>query len=109
MCVHRATRSERTNPATTPTKSTKSSRLNIRTTDAEKHLLEQAAALSRMTASQFVMEAALRSAEAMLADQTRFALAPEEWQAFKEMLERPARVLPALRSAAAKPSPFSER
>jgi uncharacterized protein (DUF1778 family) len=96
-------------PVTADAKNTKSSRLSIRTTDAEKRLLEQAAALSRVTASQFVMDAALRSAEAFLADRTYFALAPEQWDAFTEMLERPARVLPALRAAASKPSPFSER
>lgn len=97
------------NPIAAEAKNTKSTRLNIRATDDEKHLLEQAARQSRVTASQFVMQAALRSAEEVLAEQTRFALAPTEWDAFTTMLDRPTRTVPALREAASKPSPFSGR
>ncbi len=84
-------------------------RFNIRATKAEKALVEQAARLSRVKSSQFVLQAALRSAEAVLADQTVFTLPAAEWDEFVALLDRPARVVPALREAASKPSPFGER
>ena len=88
---------------------TKSDRFNIRTTSFEKALVERAAQVTKMTTSQFVVQAAVRSAEEVLADQTRFLLAPAEWDAFVAALDRPARVIPALKQAASKPSPFSDR
>ena len=87
----------------------KSDRFNIRTTSHEKSLVAQAAHLAKMTTSQFVLQAAVRSAEEVLADQTRFVLAPKEWEAFVEALDRPAREIPALKQAASRPSPFSGR
>ena len=87
----------------------KDQRLNIRTSAEVKSLVEEAARVSHMTASEFVLQAALRSAEQVLSDQTRFVLPPEQWQEFTALLDRPARVIPALRDAMAKPSRFSER
>lgn len=91
------------------TRVTKGSRLNLRATADEKRILEQAAEITHVTASQFVMRAALRSAEEVLGDQNRFSLPPQEWDAFVRSLDRPARVIPALQRAATKPSPFSDR
>ena len=87
----------------------KRERFNIRTTSEEKALVERAASLVRMTTSQFVLQAAVRSAEEVVADQTRFVLSPEKWDAFVEALDRPAREIPELKRASSKPSPFSER
>jgi uncharacterized protein (DUF1778 family) len=36
-------------------------------------------------------------------------LSPEKWEAFVEALDRPAREVPALKRAIAKPSPVSGR
>ena len=87
----------------------KRERFNIRTTSEEKALVERAASLVRMTTSQFVLQAAVRSAEEVVADQTRFVLSPEKWDAFVEALDRPAREIPELKRASSKTSPFSER
>jgi uncharacterized protein (DUF1778 family) len=87
----------------------KRDRFNIRTTPRDKELVVQAAQIARMTTSQFVMQAAVRSAEEVLADQTRFVISPEKWDAFVEALDRPAREIPALKKAISKPSPFSDR
>lgn len=97
------------NPKPSDASTTKSDRFNIRATPYEKALVEQAARASRMTASQFVMEAAVRSAEEIVADQTRFVVAPADWDAFVAALDRPARSIPALQRAAAKQSPFGDR
>lgn len=97
------------NPAVHRAKTTKGSRLNIRATEDEKRLLERAAEMTHVTASQFVMRAALRSAEEVLGDRTRFLLPPQQWEDFARSLDRPAQVISALQRAASKPSPFSER
>lgn len=91
----------------TPDSTIKTERLNIRTTQKEKELVEQAARLTHVSASQFVLRAALVSAEDVLMDQNRFVLSPEGMRAFTDMLDRPARAIPALTEAASKPSPFS--
>lgn len=88
---------------------TKDERFNIRATADEKRLVEQAAVMAHVTASQFVMQAALRSAEEILANQTRFVLSPAAMARFVDRLDRPAREIPALKKAAAKPSPFRDR
>jgi uncharacterized protein (DUF1778 family) len=87
----------------------KDQRLNIRITAEAKNLVEEAAEATGTSASAFVVQAALRSAQEVLADQTRFTLPPETWRQFSAVLNRPAREIPALRQAAAKPSPLSER
>lgn len=87
----------------------KDQRLNIRASAEVKSLVEEAARASHMSASEFVLQAALRSAEQVLSAQTRFTLPPEQWDEFTRLLERPARTIPGLRGAAAKPTPFSER
>jgi uncharacterized protein (DUF1778 family) len=87
----------------------KDQRLNIRASAEVKSLVEEAARASHMSASEFVLQAALRSAEEVLSSQTRFALPPEQWDEFTALLERPARSIPGLNEAADKPSPFSER
>ncbi len=84
----------------------RSERLNIRATKEDKMLLEQAARLTRLSTSRFVLQAALQSAEELLVDQSRFVLPADTWYEFVEMLDRPARVIPTLAEAAAKPSPF---
>ena len=88
---------------------TRDERLNLRATAAEKRLLERAAIASHMSSTQFILQAALRSAEDVMADETRFVLEPEAWSEFAAMLERPARSIPALAAAASKPRRFRER
>ena len=78
-------------------------------TEDEKIMVEQAADLSHMAMSQFMLQAALRAAEEVLADQTRFVVPADKWDEFVTLLDRPARVLPGLREAASRPSPFDER
>lgn len=87
----------------------KAARFNIRATEAEKRLVERAARAARVTASQFMLQAAVRSAEELLADETRFVLSLDQWRAFTSRLDQPAREIASLRAAASKPSPFVER
>jgi uncharacterized protein (DUF1778 family) len=74
-------------------------RLNIRVTADEKAMVEQAAALSHTSTSGFMLQAALRSAEAALAEETIVYLPEAEWDRFLARLEEPARELPGLKRA----------
>ncbi len=71
-------------------------RLSIRASAPEKDILWRAARARHMNISQFVLQVSLDAASAILADQTEFRLTPEEWEAFCERLNAPARVIPAL-------------
>lgn len=102
-------REQQVNPVATGATRMKDQRLNIRATAEVKSLVEEAARATHMTASAFVLQAAVRSAEEVLADQTSFALSPEQWAEFTALLSRPAREIPALKKAASRRSPFSER
>ncbi len=87
----------------------KAERFNIRVTNEEKTMVEQAARASRVSASQFILQAALRSAEEVLADQAVFVLAPVQWEAFVERLDKPVRIVPELERAARESDAFGGR
>lgn len=87
---------------TTPQKET---RLSIRASEPEKVILAQAARARHLNISQFVLQASLDAAHAVLVDQSEFHLPPEQWQAFCERLDEPARVIPALRDLFSEPEP----
>jgi len=87
----------------------KEARLSIRTTQEQKRAIEEAARARQVSASQFVMQSSLQAAEEVLAEQSRFTLSQQQWDEFVTLLDRPARVIPQVRRAAAKNSPFSER
>ena len=75
----------------------KETRLSIRASEPEKAILAQAARARHLNISQFVLQASLNAAHAVLVDQSEFRLPPAQWQAFCERLDEPARVIPALR------------
>jgi uncharacterized protein (DUF1778 family) len=81
-------------------------RLSIRATEPEKSILRQAAQARRMNTSQFVLEASLNAANTILEDQTQFRLPPEQWEAFRERLDEPARTIPALVELFGQPEPY---
>lgn len=84
-------------------------RINIRATEEEKALVEAAARASHMSATQFMMQAAIASAEDVLAEQRVLLVPPEDWDAFMKRLDEPARVIPELREALEKRGMFFER
>ena len=84
----------------------KESRLSIRASEPEKAILTQAAKARRMNTSQFVLQASLDAAQAILADQTEYRLAPEQWEAFCARLDAPAKSVPALRELFRETEPY---
>lgn len=86
------------------TRSARTSRLNFRVPDEQKALLEEAAALSGRSLTDFVLSSARSAANQILAERTRFVLSPDEWDAFAAALERPPRELPRMAALLAEPS-----
>lgn len=84
----------------------KEKRLSIRATEPQKAILAQAAQVQRTNVSQFVLEASLNAAYAVLADQTEFRLSPEQWEAFCQRLDEPPKVIPALQQLFSEQEPF---
>ena len=75
----------------------KEARLSIRASNPEKKILAQAARARHMNTSQFVLQASLDAAQAVLLDQSEFRLPAKQWQAFCKSLDAPAKSIPALR------------
>ncbi len=84
----------------------KETRLSIRASEPEKALLRQAAQMRSMNTSQFVLQASLDAAHAVLLDQTEFRLPPEQWDEFCRRLDAPARTIPALQQLFSEPEPY---
>ena len=79
-----------------PTSSTRSDKLDIRITPEAKRLLQQAAKERHTTISQFVLESALNSASAVLAERSHIGLNAEQWTAFMAALDEPPRRHPRM-------------
>ncbi|MCU1357917.1 MAG: hypothetical protein JWM89_3335 [Acidimicrobiales bacterium] len=91
----------------TPTRA-RSRRLEVRTTEAERDLIDRAAAETGTDLSAFVIAHLTDAARQVLADRDRFVLAPEAAAAWEDINRRPARKLPGLKRLSQRPSPFTE-
>jgi uncharacterized protein (DUF1778 family) len=91
----------------TITRSTrKEDRLELRLEPERRQLLDEAAAASGMSTSAFVLSHATTAAQMALADRTSFVLPADRWDAFLELLDRPARSFPDLAAFLARRSIF---
>jgi uncharacterized protein (DUF1778 family) len=79
-------------------------RINLRASVEQEGLLRRVAQRRGQSLTDFVVQSACEMAEQELADETRFKLSTDKWQAFVEALDRPARVHPRLRRLLAEPS-----
>lgn len=82
--------------------------INLRIPAAQKALIDCAAQAVGKTRTTFILEQAVRHAEEVLADETRFRLSPEQWARFQEILDAPAAAAPALSRLLATPAPWDE-
>lgn len=87
----------------------KTAYLNIRISKQQKEVIGQAAALRKVSLSEFVIENAFEAATQVLADNTRFVLSSEKWEQFCKALDAPPKTLPALKELFSRPSPFDEQ
>jgi uncharacterized protein (DUF1778 family) len=84
----------------------RSRRLELRTTEDERDLIDKAAAATSSDLTEFVVGSAVIAAQRVLADRDRFELTPDAVAAWEAINDGPARDLPGLRSLMERPSPF---
>lgn len=72
-----------------PTPTNRSEKLDIRITPEAKQILQQAAKQRHTTISRLVLESALDSATAVLAERSGFSLDAKQWEAFRAALDAP--------------------
>lgn len=83
-------------------------RIEFRTTQEVRRLVERAVEVSGGSLTEFAEASLVRAAQRVMADRERFVIserAAEEWEAIND---RPARELPGLRRLMQRPSPFDE-
>lgn len=82
----------------------KSERIDIRTTSAVKRLLQEAAAASNKTVTEFLLDSALTHAAEVLADRRAFFLNDEQWREFMAALDAPPQPMPRMERLLKEPS-----
>lgn len=87
-------------------KQTKTERIDVRATVAAKQLLQQAAATSHKSVSEFLLENGLQAAQATLADRRLFMLDDDRWEEFQAILDRPVQSKPQLKKLLNEPGIF---
>ena len=74
----------------------KSERIDLRTTPIVKRTLQEAAAASHKTVSEFLLDSAMTQAAEVQADRRLFLLDEAQWAAFLAALDAPAEPMPRL-------------
>jgi uncharacterized protein (DUF1778 family) len=87
--------------------SMKDDRLQLRVDAVTKRRLEEAAAEAHLTVTAFVLQAANRAADDVLAERRTIHLSPDAATAFAEALSRPAEVKQRLATALQRTAKFS--
>ena len=72
-------------------------RINLRIDPKVKAILAKAAKESGSTLTEFMVASAKAAADDVLANRTLLVLSPKDWRKFNELLDAPAREIPALR------------
>jgi uncharacterized protein (DUF1778 family) len=85
-----------------PTRTARTEKLDLRITRDSK----AAAAVTRRSVSEFVLESALARADEALADRREFVLGSPQWKAFVAALDAPPRQLPRLKRLLEEPGFF---
>jgi uncharacterized protein (DUF1778 family) len=89
-----------------PNVETRIDKLDLRLTPSAKRMLQIAAAATRRSVSEFVLESALARAEETLPDRQKFGLNAEQWRAFQKALDSPPPAAPRLAKLLRKQSVF---
>ena len=78
-------------------KAPRSRRLNLRATAQQEELMRRGAQERGESLTDFIIRSACAEAEQTIADQRRFSLDAEQWNAFVAALDRPVQAKPRLR------------
>jgi uncharacterized protein (DUF1778 family) len=77
-------------------KKARTRRINLRASDHEERLIRTGAHVKGVSMTDFILNSACLQAEHLLADRREFVASPKQWEAFLEILDRPARAKPEL-------------
>lgn len=83
-------------------------RLEVRTTEAERALIDRAVAEQGTDLTDFVISNLTVAARRVLADRVDFSLPPEAAEAWESVNRRRGRDLPGFRRMMERPSPFAK-
>lgn len=83
-------------------------RLEVRTTEDERALIDRAVEAAGVDLSTFVVRELVAAARELLADRDHFTLSPDARAEWERINRRPARELPGLRRLMQRTSPFSK-
>lgn len=89
-------------------RTTKTDRLELRLTGEQKAEIEQAAALSGRSVTDFSVGVLIREAEDVIRFERELHLSKKSWDAFNEVLDRPAKPVAGLVDLLKRPSVFEE-
>jgi uncharacterized protein (DUF1778 family) len=81
---------------TSPKKTNRSRRFNLRATAPEERLIRTGAQTAGVSVTDFILRSACLQAEHLTVDQRQYVATPKQWKAFMEILDRPAHVKPEL-------------
>jgi uncharacterized protein (DUF1778 family) len=84
----------------------KSDRIELRLTAAQKHEIEQAAALSGRSVTDFSIPLLVREAAEVIRIQRDLQMSKKSWDAFNAILDQPARPISGLADLLRRPSVF---
>ena len=90
----------------TPQRAPREERINVRATTRQARLLQQAAAATDRSVTDFILDSAVTQAERVLADRRWFILDDEKWREFQRLLDTPVHEMPRMKQLFSKPSPF---
>jgi uncharacterized protein (DUF1778 family) len=91
-----------------PQTETRQAPINIRALEAQRSLIDRAAAIQKKSRSEFMLDAACREAENTLLDQRLFFASEKEFKAFEKALSTPISENEAIRNLLASNSPWEK-
>ena len=80
--------------------------LSIRLPDADIAIIDRAASLRGRSRTEFMRDAAVRTAEEVIMENTVIRMSPEGFAAFVELLDSPARPVPEMVELLKRPAPW---
>jgi len=92
--------------ATTESRTAKTSRINLRTTERQEQVIRRAARATEHTMSDFILDSAVEHAHQVLADRRWFSASEEQFREFVRLLNAPLPSTSKFDKLFARPSRF---
>jgi uncharacterized protein (DUF1778 family) len=83
--------------------------LSMRLPDADIAIIDRAANLRGRSRTEFMRDAAVRTAEEVIMENTIIRMSPEGFEAFVDLLDRPARPVPEMVELLSRPAPWESK